>query len=201
MLKLGLTGGIGAGKSAVAALLRDAGVATLDADALAHASYAKGERGFELLTERFGAQIQTPDGDIDRRKLRELAFADGAARDALEQIVWPLVKQRIEREFARASSKKDDLTAVEAALLFEADWARMFDRIWIVEAPLEKIIDRATAVGKDPADLSRAASRQLDADQRTRLAEMSGRPLDFIWNDGAIDDLRKAVNAALGRIL
>jgi len=134
--------------------------------------------------------------------LRELAFADGAARDALEQIVWPLVKQRIEREFARrASSKKDDLTAVEAALLFEADWARMFDRIWIVEAPLEKIIDRATAAGKDPADLSRAASRQLDADQRTRLAEMSGRPLDFIWNDGAIDDLRKAVNAALGRIL
>src|SRR4029077_18997144 len=129
---VGLTGGIGSGKSTVAAILAELGARGIGADRIGHGGLAPGTEGFRRVVDAFGPGVVAPDGTIDRHKLGALVFADPAARARLNAIVHPLIAPDLGRRVARA---RDDGFAgpivIEAAILVEAGWRGLVDRLWV----------------------------------------------------------------------
>src|SRR5258707_15216716 len=136
MLTIGLTGGIGSGKSTVAQILGEFGAPILDADKVAHTTYAPGGPAYEAVIAAFGAQVLAADRTIDRKKLGSIVFGKPELLNKLTSIVWPATFEGIRRSIAelRASGEKP-LVVVEAAILIEANWQPLFDEIWLVRAP------------------------------------------------------------------
>ena len=193
MLKIGLTGGIGAGKSTVAGLLGELGIKVVDADQLAHRFYAKGTAGFDAIVARFGTAVVDEQGEIARAKLRQIAFQDESAKRDLERLVWPFVVGEIERIAKASEAAGIAVLVVEAALLFDADWAMMFDKIWIVEAPFEAVSKRMRELGRTQDWLDEAKRNQAsDADRRTMAEKFEGE-VNFILNDGDVGELRQKI--------
>ena len=143
MLTIGLTGGIGSGKSAVAKMLAELGAQILDADKVAQSTYAPGASAYSEVVAAFGEQIVAPDGTIDRTKLGPLVFADPAQLKKLTSIVWPRTMDRIRELTSEMRAKGEKLPiVVEAAILIEANWMPLFDEIWLVTAPRDRVIAR-----------------------------------------------------------
>ena len=141
MLLVGLTGGIGSGKSTVARLLEERGAVVFDADVLARDAVAPGTQGHEAVVERFGADVLAPGGELDREALAEIVFADPAARRDLEAIVHPEVR----RLFAEGCDRYRDSDAVVvfgAPLLVETGMNSAFDLLIVVAAPVETQLER-----------------------------------------------------------
>jgi dephospho-CoA kinase len=181
MLRVGLTGGLGSGKSTVAATLRELGAEVIEADALGRALMEPGQPVFSSIVQHFGPEVLNPDGRLNRSRLAELAFQGGRLND-LNAIVHPAViaaQQRwMEAVFAREPAA---VAVVESALIFEverdarlrgeqetvlADWRRRIDRIVVVTAPDEvKIARYAARICPEGAGREAAA-----ADARLRLA-------------------------------
>src|SRR5215510_12835474 len=120
MRVVGLTGGIGTGKSTVAAMLRDLGATVIDADEATRAVQARGSDGLRQLVEAFGPRILTPDGDLDRARLGDIAFADPEARQRLNGIVHPLVRQWMAERQQEAFERGDPVVVLDIPLLLEA---------------------------------------------------------------------------------
>lgn len=187
-LVVGLTGPIGAGKSTVAALLRELGAKVLDADAIARDELLRGTVGYSAVLQRFGTEILGDDKEVDRRKLADKVFADREALGALERILHPRVVARILE--ARSMLSPDDVLVVEAIKLLGGALQSACDRIWVVLA-------------QRPTLVKRVATRGLNEDQvLARLANQPGEP-EFraaahvvIENDGDRDALRRAVEDA-----
>ena len=138
-LRIGITGGIAAGKSTALTLLREFGFEVFDADRIAHQAYRKGTPGFLAVVDRFGPEaLSAETGEIDRRKLGEIVFRDRSALRDLETILHPFVQREIEA--ALANSDRD--VAVEAVKLFEAGLAECFDERWLVCVPEEVAQER-----------------------------------------------------------
>ena len=139
-VRLGLTGGIGSGKSTVARMLAKLGATVIDADAISRASTSAGGVAIEALRAAFGPDIINAQGALDRDRMRDLVFADPQARARLEAIVHPLVREEIERQCAAMDG---GCAVLDLPLLAEsADWRQRVDSIWVVDCPPETQIQR-----------------------------------------------------------
>ena len=178
--RVGLTGGLAAGKSTVGSWLADAGLRVVDADRLVAELYEPGQPGAEIARTMFGAGVLDTNGRVDRGMLAQTVFVDPKARDRLEAVVHPLVRGR----FLSLAEVSSDIIVLEATLLVEADFAPMFDFVVTIEADPELRVQRAVERGLTVE----AATARLDAQGRTddRIAAADV----VIWNNGDLDELR-----------
>ncbi len=191
MKRVGLTGGIGAGKSTAAEMLRKLGAYVVHADRLGHETYAWGGTARRLVIERFGNGILSDNGDVDRASLAKIVFGDNKERVELEEIVWPEIRKLISIRLAEAEASGAEVAVVEAAILLEAGWEDLFDQVWTVEAPSDLARTRLMArqaMSASEAD-ARLAAQLTSADRVARSSLM-------IENTGTVDELRSTVTAA-----
>ncbi len=185
---VGLTGGIGSGKTAVADAFAALGVEIVDADALAHRLSAGGERGFTAIRDAFGDAVVRADGELDRAALRRLVFADVAARRRLEAALHPLIRAEAQRQ-VRGWSGAYGIVVVP--LLLEHEGLRsIIDRILVVDCPEDEQVRRVVARSGLTAEEVRAImATQLDRAQRLAAAD------DILDNSGAVADIAPQVRA------
>jgi dephospho-CoA kinase len=165
MLMVGLTGGIGAGKSTVAAMLTQRGAVTVDADEIAREVVEPGTPTLAKLVERFGPGILRPDGSLDRPALAAVAFVDDATRKELEAITHPAIGAEFLRRVAEAPP--DAVVVHDVPLLVESKRGFEYAAVIVVEAPLETRLDRLEARGVPRDDARRRIGLQAtDADRR-----------------------------------
>ena len=194
---IGLTGGIGAGKSTVATILAELGARVIDADRVGHDVYRPGSEGFRRVVDAFGPGIVAPDGTIDRRALGAIVFADPTALARLNAIVHPLIAAELT---SRLAAVRDEgytgPIVIEAAVLLEAGWRALVDRLWVVTVRRETAIARvASARGLGRAEIARRIEAQLADAERRRAADL------VIENDGSPAELRAQVEAAWRALL
>jgi dephospho-CoA kinase len=175
---VGLTGGIGSGKTAVADAFAALGVEIVDTDVLAHSLSSVGQPGFAAIRDAFGPSILRPDGEIDRGALRRLVFGDDQARSRLEGLLHPLIAAEVTRLAAQWSGPYG---IVVVPLLLEHEGLRSFvDRILVVDCPEEEQVRRVVArSGLKPDEVRAIMAAQLD--RRRRLAGAD----DILDNSGA----------------
>jgi len=189
-LRIGLTGGIGSGKSTVAAMLAALGAAVVDADAISRASTAAGGMAIEPVRQAFGDDFITPAGALDRDRMRAVVFSDVSAKARLEAIIHPLVRAEIDRRVAACTA---DAIVLDLPLLVEsAAWRERCDRVWVVDCAPETQIRRVMARNGWPRDQVLAVlAQQANRAQRLAAADV------VIDNDGIdLDTLRDRVRAA-----
>ena len=189
---IGLSGGIGAGKSTVAAMLAERGAHVIDADRVGHDVYRPGTAGFQQVTEAFGTRVVAPDGTIDRRALAGIVFGDPSALARLNAIAHPLIVAELGRRItaARLASVSRPIV-VEAAILAEAGWRALFDHLWVVTARPETAIAWVVASrGLAREEVERRLAAQMPDAERRRLADV------VIENDGTPAELRAEVERA-----
>jgi dephospho-CoA kinase len=186
---VGLTGGIGAGKSAVATRLAALGAVVIDSDRLAREVVEPGTEGLARIVEAFGDGVLTPEGALDRGALAKVVFADDEARRRLEEITHPLVRARTAELIAAAPP--DSVIVNDVPLLVEKNMARLYELIVIVFATLDTRLDRLTrlrGMSRDEA-LARITAQATD-EQRHAVADIA------ITNDGTEAELDAQVEAA-----
>jgi dephospho-CoA kinase len=193
MLLVGLTGGIGSGKSTVAGRLRQKGAVVVDADEVARAVVEPGEPAFAALVERFGPGILDADGRLDRPALAAIAFSDEDGRKELDNITWPAIGEEFERRIKEAPA--DAVVVCDVPLLVESKnaSARPYVAIIVVEAPVDVRLDRLEARGVARDDAERRMAAQATDDERrevaTHIVDNGGdlaslaRQVDAIWDD------------------
>ena len=184
--RLGLTGGIGAGKSTVARMLADLGAAIIDADALSRATTAPGGTAIDPVRASFGDNFITPDGAMDRDAMRTLVFADPSARHRLEAIVHPLVHQAIEAAAVAAHQAGHHCLVFDIPLLVESKrWPAQLDKVLVVDCSEQTQRDRVMARnGLARADVERIMASQASRTQRLAAADLvvfnDQKPLDTL---------------------
>ena len=172
MLKVGLTGGIASGKTAVAELFRARGGRVLSADRMAHELIAPGQPAYEEILETFGREVLAADGTIDRQRLGALVFADHAKLERLNQIVHPRVIAALEKEFARlAREDPNAIVIVEAALLVEAGYHCQLDKLVVTWCRPAQQLERLRAKGLSQAEAEQRLAAQLPPEEKRRLAD------------------------------
>ncbi|MDB5815178.1 MAG: dephospho-CoA kinase [Rhodocyclales bacterium] len=185
---LGLTGGIGSGKSAVAARLAELGVEIIDTDEIAHQLSAPGGAAIDALRAAFGDAYIKPDGGLDRAAMRALVFSDPAAKARLEAILHPLIREISE---ARVQSATGPYVVLVVPLLVESGhWRERCDRIVVVDAPDEIRLARVMK----RSDLSESQVRAIMASQASRVQRCAAAQ-EVIDNIGDFDSLRAQVDA------
>lgn len=187
MLRVGLTGGAGAGKSTVAARLRELGAVVIDADALAREVLEPGSDGLREVVEEFGAGVLQPDGGLDRAALARIVFADPAKRRRLEQITHPRIAARTAEIVASAPAEA--VVVHDVPLLVEKAMAPAYDLVAVVDAPIELRVRRLVARGMTEVDARSRIAAQATEEQRRAVADV------WLENDGGTDDLVEAVDA------
>jgi dephospho-CoA kinase len=185
---VGLTGGIGSGKTAVAAAFATLGVEIVDADALAHRISAAGAQGFAAIRGAFGDAIVGADGELDRTALRRLVFADGAARRRLEGILHPLIRAEAERQ-VRGFLGAYGIVVVP--LLLEHEGLRsIIDRILVVDCPEDEQVRRVVArSGLSIEEVRAIMATQFDRARRRAAAD------DIVDNSGTISAIAPQVRS------
>jgi dephospho-CoA kinase len=221
MLRVGLTGGLGSGKSTVATMLRELGAQVVEADALGRMLMEPGQPVFAAIVERFGLGVIGPDGRLNRARLADLAFRHGRLQE-LNAIVHPPVIQAqarwMDEVFARDPSA---VAVIESALIFEvvrdarargekdsvlADWRKRIDRIIVVTAPDELKIHRYAARIQSSDGGKGISLMAIEGDARNRLAHQvrdaeKAAQADYVLdNSGDIESLRAQVNALWPRL-
>jgi dephospho-CoA kinase len=186
MLTIGLTGGIGSGKSTVAQILGEFGAPILDADKVAHTTYAPGGPAYDAVIAAFGAQVLASDRTIDRKKLGSIVFGNPEQLNKLTSIVWPATFESIRRDVTELRASGATLPiVVEAAILIEANWHSLFDEIWLVRAPREQVVTRIEIQrGLKPTETEARIRAQLSDEDRAKHATL------VIENNGSIEELR-----------
>jgi dephospho-CoA kinase len=194
MLKVGLTGGIASGKSEVARLLAARGACVVDADRIAHGVYEPGSEGHRAIVDAFGPEVVTA-GEIDRRKLGVVVFADAARRRRLTDIVWPLTRRAVEQLAREQEAAGTRVFVVEAPLLLEAGWRDLFDQVWLVRTSPETARRRLVTRGLSEADIEARLAAATDAEAASAAADV------IIDNDGDLAGLERRVDAAWRALL
>ncbi len=171
MLRLGLTGGIASGKSAVAGMLRELGFQVLDADRLSHQLMEPGQAAYDEIVQAFGPEIKDPAGNIDRSKLGAIVFADPKKLARLNSILHPKVDVAITRQFDEwERSGVRDAAFVEAALLIEAGMDKKLDGLVVVWCKPEQQIERIQARGLSETQARRRIAAQLPIEEKLSRA-------------------------------
>lgn len=194
MFIVGLTGGIGSGKSTVAGLFAGLGAAVVDADVIAREVVAPGEVGLRRLVDEWGGDILTGAGTLDRDRLRSLVFADPAARRRLEAILHPLIRERLFRRLAGQSAAPYGVAVVP--LLLESGWRDEVARVVVVDLPESEQLERA--MRRD--GLAEQQVRAVMAAQIDRAARLAAAD-DVIDNNGPATALAPQVERLHRRYL
>jgi len=173
MLRVGLTGGIGSGKSEVSRRLAERGAVVIDADLLARDALAGGSQGLAEVVAAFGSDVVDSGGELDRAALGRLVFADADARRRLEAIVHPLVRARADEiESAAVRDRPDVVVVHDIALLVETEQADHFDVVVVVDAPEDLQVDRLVRLrGMEPTDATARIGAQATRPRRVRAAD------------------------------
>lgn len=185
MLKIGLTGGIGSGKSAASAHFARLGAEVIDTDLLSRELVAPGQPALTEIVDTFGEQVLESSGGLDRSRLRERIFTDPAARNALERILHPRIRDAM---LGRAAHSSAPYLVFVIPLLFETGQQSLVDRVLVIDVP--EALQRARVGARDQLDdsrIDRILKAQVDRDTRLRGAD------DVICNDGSLEDLHAAV--------
>lgn len=186
MLRIGLTGGIGSGKSTVAALLAERGAVLVDADRIARAVLEPGTPGLAAVADEFGAGVLTGDGALDRAALASVVFADPEARARLDALVHPLVRAQAAQEIARAP--RDAVVVQDVPLLVETGQAASYDLVVVVETDLATRLRRLGERGLAEDDARARIAAQATDEQRRAVADV------VLDNSGSRDELAAAVD-------
>ncbi len=185
MFVVGVTGGIGSGKSTVTNLFSELGVKVIDADVIARDLVSPGSKSLTAITKRFGQHLVLEDGNLDRRKLRDIIFSDPNAKKWLENLLHPEVKKQILEEI---ENSKSSYTIVSAPLLLEAGLDQITDRVLVVDIPEASQIER-TVLRDRTSEESVNNIIQSQIKRKIRLQKAT----DIIDNTGSLDDTKKQV--------
>jgi dephospho-CoA kinase len=196
MKTIGLTGGIGSGKSTVSQLLAELGAFVIDADKVGHEIYLPGKEAWQQVTTAFGHDILAADQTIDRKKLGAIVFGSEEARKKLNAIVHPLmfadIRRRINEKRAEGFTQP---IVVEAAILIEANWLPLVDEVWVIVAHTSAVVERvATQRGLSAQETEARIASQLADAERLKHAHL------VITNDGSRQDLERRVREFWSRL-
>jgi len=188
MRVFGLTGNIGSGKSAVAAMLREMGIPVLDADRISREVTVPGGRAYAAVVQAFGREILRDDGSIDRKRLGEIVFSDPESRERLERITHPAIFEAMKEAIAGLERGGHRAVVVEAALIHESGRKGLFEAVISVTCDRETTISRLAA--RDGMARGQAEARlraQMDADRKAGSSDY------VIDNSGDIESTRRQV--------
>ena len=176
-MTIGLTGGIGSGKSEASGILRELGALVIDADIVGHETYRNGQPAWDEIVEAFGDEVIGSDGEIDRRQLGKIVFDDPGSLKRLTDIVWPKIRVGLKDRMAgEREGGETNVLVVEAAVLFEAGWENLFDEIWVVTAPEKDVLERLERQRNQKPEQTRARVRaQMTNDEREKRADVMVR--------------------------
>ena len=184
MFVIGLTGGIGTGKTYVSGLLKDSGAAIVNADLLGHEVYAPQSEGWHAVVDTFGEQIVADNGEIDRRDLGGIVFSDENALLQLNAIMHPRIYALAEQRLNALAGRGENTAVLEAALLIEAKWTPLVDEVWVTVSPEADIIARLQE--RNNMDENTARSRinsQMPQSERVQHADV------VLENAGSLEEL------------
>jgi dephospho-CoA kinase len=182
---IGLTGGIGSGKSAAAALFKDIGVDLIDADDLARDSLNINSEGYKLFIEEFGDKYLDENKNINRELIRNLIFNDSDAKSKLENIIHPIVRSGIETFI---KNKKSDYCIIVVPLIFETNSSKIYDRVLVIDCDEDvQILRTSKRDNQTKSDIENIINKQATREQRLSIAD------EVIVNNGSLDLLRNEV--------
>ncbi len=188
MLVIGLTGGIGTGKSEVSRLLESLGAALINADRIGHEAYTPHTETWNLVVNAFGEGILQESGEIDRRKLGAIVFSDPEEMAKLNGIMHPRMARMVSDRIDSLREDGAEVAVVEAAVLFEAGWETLVDEVWSTDSPVEAVVERLQAArGIDPEEAQKRVASQMDREERL------GRSDVVVDNSGDVTDLERTV--------
>ena len=188
MLVIGLNGGIGTGKTEVSRILAGLGAEIVNADVLGHQAYEPQTATWRQVVGAFGKGVLSEAGEVDRRKLGAVVFADEEALSRLNAIVHPRIHQMIVERLEELRARSLEAAVVEAALFVEANWTPLADELWVTAAPEEAVIKRLRSrTGLDEKAIRARIESQMPQEERLRHADV------IVDNDGSLDDLREHV--------
>ena len=189
MLVIGLTGGIGTGKTEVSRMLEDLGAEIINADLLGHEAYIPQTETWRRIVDSFGEGVLTEDGEVDRKKLGALVFGDPGALERLNAIMFPPIYQMVEERLGDLRANGDEVAVVEAALFVEANWTSLADELWVTAAPEDLVIKRVRArTNLDEGAVRDRIRSQMPQEERLGHADV------VIENGVGLDDLRERVH-------
>lgn len=185
---IGLTGGIGSGKSTLGQMLGDLGLPLIDADAISRQLTSAGGAAIEPLRQTFGVDCINANGALDRDRMRQLVFANQDAKHLLQQLLHPLILLQIEQDIQILSDKNNSLVVIDIPLLIESShWRDRLDRIIVVDCEESTQVDRVVK----RSQLSPEAVRQIMANQASRSQRLSAADIVIFNDDISLDELRE----------
>ncbi|HXG43048.1 MAG TPA: dephospho-CoA kinase [Dehalococcoidia bacterium] len=195
MFVIGLTGGLGSGKSTVAEMLRELGAEVLNADQIGHQVYAPGGPAYQEVIDAFGPQVLAADGTVDRRRLAGIVFQDPQALQRLNAITHPRIREAISQRLGELASRGVEVAVLEAALLLEAGWDDLVDEVWVTVCPPEVAARRAAQ--RSGISLEEALARvraQMPVEERAQRAQV------VIDTDTSLEETRRQVEREWARL-
>ena len=190
MLLVGLTGNIASGKSTVATMLADRGATIIDADELARQAVEPGGEALRAIAERWGADVLTPDGTLDRAALRQIVFGDPEQLETLNRMVHPEVERLRAEAVAEARARGDRIVVCDIPLLFEKKMVDQFDTVVLVDAPRPVRLERVvTQRGLSATEAMAMIAAQMPSELKRARADV------VIHNAGTREQLSEQVNA------
>ena len=187
MLVIGLTGGIGTGKSQVSRTLEALGAEIVNADLLGHEAYRPNTEPWQEIVESFGQDVLAPGGEVDRKALGAVVFADPKALARLNAIVHPSIHRMVQARIAESAAVGRTVMVVEAAVLLEANWTDLVDEVWVTSSSEDRVVPRLLSRGLDEEAALRRIRSQMGQSERERHADA------LIKNDGTLEDLKERV--------
>ena len=188
MLVIGLTGGIGTGKSVVSETLEGLGAVVINADLLGHEAYRPHTETWQRVVETFGDDVLTPAREVDRQKLGAIVFSDAEALKRLNAITHPRIYEMIEERIARLNGQGAEVVVIEAALLVEANWTPLVDEVWVTTSTEDQVIQRLRRRNNlDKGPVRTRIRSQMPQTERVKSADV------IIDNSGSLAELKENV--------
>lgn len=195
MYRIGLTGGVGSGKSTVSSYMHELGILVIDGDKLAREAVIPGSRAMAEMRKAFGPHIFLPDGSLNRLKMGEIVFNDEEKRQKLNSIIHPFIWHRTREELIRAQEEGFPVVVLDMPLLLEISWQLRVEEVWLVEVPLEVQIARVISRdGFTREQVMERIGKQMPTTNKMNYADV------IIDNSRSVEDTRRQVREALKHV-